>query len=63
MKTTGINDKHKGSSAKPDMEDIRLQIFGPQDVSVFLIDLLSARDSVYSRENSFEVSGTPKTTC
>jgi len=34
-----------------------------QDLSVFLIDLLSDGDSVYSRENSFEIWGTPVKTC
>jgi len=63
MKTTEINDKHKGSFAKPLMKEIRLKIFEPQDVSVFLKDTLSAGDSVYSRGNSFEVSRTPKKTC
>ena len=35
------------------------KIFGSPDLSVFRIDLLSDGDSVYSRVNSFEISGTP----
>jgi len=51
------------SELTPATEEMRLQISGSQDLSVFLIDLLSDRDSVYSRENSFETSGTPVKTC
>jgi len=46
-----------------------LTIFGSSDLTVFLLDLLSAGhllsagDSVYSRENSFENLGTPLQTC
>jgi len=47
----------------PLTEEIRLQIFGSQDLSDFPIDLLSDGDSVYSRENSFEISRTPVKMC
>jgi len=43
----------------PLTEEIRLKIFGSPDLSVFLIDLLTGGDSIYSRENSFEMFGTP----
>jgi len=46
-------------SSDPLTEEIRLKMFGSPDPSVFLIDLLSARDSVYSRENLYEILGTP----
>ena len=39
------------------------RIFGSPDLSVFLIDLLSAGDSVYACETAFEISGTPVKTC
>jgi len=50
------------------MEEIRLKIFGSQDLTVFLLDLLSDGDSVYtggklvwnfgdSRENVFDMYG------
>ena len=39
--------------------EIRLRIFGSPDLSVFLRDLVSAGDSVYSCETAFEISGTP----
>jgi len=42
---------------------IILKIFGSPDLTVFPQDLLSARDSVYTRENSFEILGTPLKTC
>jgi len=45
------------------MEEIRLQLFGSPDLSVFLIDLLSDGDSVDSNETSFEILGTPVKTC
>jgi len=35
----------------PLTEEIRSEKFGSPDLSVFLIDLLSDGDSVYSREN------------
>jgi len=49
----------------PLTEEIRLQIFGSPDLSVFPIDLLSDldRDSVYSREILFEIWGIPVKTC
>jgi len=40
-----------------------LKKIGSQDLSVFLIDLLSDGDSVYSRENLFEILRTPVKTC
>jgi len=45
----------------PPTEEIRLQIFGSPDpdLSVFLIDLLSDGDSVFSREFLFEIVGIP----
>jgi len=46
----------------PLTEEIRLQIFGSPDLSVFLIDRLSDRDSVYSSENLFGMLGTPMKT-
>jgi len=45
------------------MEEIVLKIFGSPDLTVFLLDLLSAGDSVYSRENLLENLGTPVKTC
>jgi len=47
----------------PLTEEIRLKIFGSPDLSVFLIDLLTGGDSIYSRENSFEMFGTPVKMC
>jgi len=41
----------------------RYEICGALHLPVFLIDLLSHGDSVYSRENSFEILGTPVKTC
>jgi len=41
----------------PLMEEIRPQIFGSPDRTD--LDLLSAGDSVYSRENLLEILGTP----
>jgi len=40
-----------------------LNFFGSPDLTVFLLDLLSAGDSVYSRENLLENLGTPVKTC
>jgi len=48
---------------KPLTEEIVLKIFGSSDLTVFLLDLLSAGDSVYSRENSFGNLGKPLKTC
>jgi len=45
------------------MEEIRLNKIESPDLSIFLIDLLSDGDSVYSRENLFEILGTPEKTC
>ena len=45
------------------MEEIVLKIFGSPDLTVFLLDLLSAGDSVYSRENLLENLGTSVKTC
>jgi len=47
----------------PLTEEIRLQKFGSPDLSVFLIDLLSDRDSTYSRENACVILGFPVKTC
>jgi len=47
----------------PLTEEIRLKIFGSPDLSVFLKDLLSDGDSLYPRDNLFEVLGTPVETC
>jgi len=44
-------------------EEIRLKIFGSADSSVFLIDLLSDGDFVYSGENLLEILGTPVKSC
>ena len=43
----------------PLTEEIRFKIFGSRDLSVFLIDLLSDGDSVYTRENLYENVRTP----
>ena len=48
---------------EPRADVISLQLFASSDLSVFLIDLLSAGDSVYSRENLFEILDTPVKTC
>jgi len=45
------------------MEEIGLKIFGCPDLSVSLIDLLSDGDTMNSRENSFEIWGTPVNNC
>ena len=45
------------------MEKIILKIFGSPDRTVFLLVLLSAGDSIYSRENLLENLGTPVKTC
>jgi len=47
----------------PFTREIRLQIFGSRDLPVFLIDLLSDGDSVYTRENLYENLGTPVKMC
>ena len=47
----------------PKWGPIRLKIFGSPDLSVFLINLLSDRDSVYSRENVLEILRIPVKTC
>jgi len=46
-------------STTPLTEEITLEIFVSPDLSVFLIDLISDEDSVYSRESWFEILGTP----
>jgi len=46
----------------PLTEEIRLQMFGSPDLSVFLIDFLSDGDSVFPRENLFEIVGIPMKT-
>ena len=48
---------------KPLTEEIRLRMFGSPDLSVFLRDLVSDKDPVYSRENLFENLGTPEKMC
>jgi len=47
----------------PPTEEIILKIFGSSNLTVFLLDLLIAGDSVYSRENLFENLGTPLKRC
>jgi len=47
----------------PLREEIRLQIFGSPDLSVVLIDFLSAGDSISSLEYLLENLGTPVKTC
>jgi len=42
----------------PITEEIRLEIYGSQDLQDFRVDLLSDRDSVYLCENLFENLGT-----
>ena len=43
----------------PFTEEIRLKILGSQDLPDFRVDLLGDRDSAQSRENLFEMLGTP----
>ena len=45
---------------RPLTEEIRLEIFGSRDLSLFLRDFLSDEDSVYTRENLYENLGTPR---
>jgi len=46
------------------MEEMRLKKIGSPDLPDFRVDLLSEGNSfVYSRENSFEIFGTPVKTC
>jgi len=45
------------------MEEIRHKLFGSPDLSVFLKNLLSDGNSVYSRENLYEIVGSPVKTC
>jgi len=52
-------DKH----THPLTEEIIIKIFASPDLTVFPWDLLSAGDSVYSRENLLENFGTPVNTC
>jgi len=47
----------------PLTEEIRLKIFGYQDLTIFSLDLLSDGDCVYTRENLYENLGTPVKTC
>jgi len=47
----------------PLTEEIRFQIFGSPDLSVFLIDHLSDGDSVHSSETLFEILRNPVNTC
>ena len=52
----------KNIISSPLTEEIRLEIFGFPDLSVFL-RLLSDEDSVYTLENLYEKLGTPVKTC
>ena len=47
----------------PLTEETRLEIFGSADLPDFRVDFLSDGDFVYSRENSFEILGTPVEAC
>jgi len=47
----------------PLTEQINLRTFVSLDSSVFLRDLSSDGDSIYSRENPYEIVGTPVKTC
>ena len=53
----------KGREEEPLTEEIRLQIFGFPELPDFQVDLLRNGDSVYSRENLFEILGIPENTC
>jgi len=44
-------------------EELRPKIFGSLYLLDFRVDLVSDRDSIYSRENLFEIMGTPVKTC
>ena len=61
-RSTDRNDPYSCFS-EPLTEEIILKIFGSPDLTVFLLDRLSARDSVYSRENLLENLGTPLKMC
>ena len=64
MKKTAARFNHSKIETNPPLtEEIILEIFGSSHLIVFLLDLLSAGDSVYSRENLFENLGTPLKTC
>jgi len=47
----------------PLMEEIRYEMFGSPDLPDFRVDLLNDWDSVYSRENTFEILGTAEISC
>jgi len=47
--------KYRYTYIYPLTEEIRLKIFGSPDMPVFPATLLSDGDSVYSRENPFEI--------
>jgi len=44
----------------PLTEEIRLEILGTPDLPNFRVDLLIDGDSVYSRDNPFEIWGLPR---
>jgi len=58
-----VTDSHNSTHPDPLTEEIRLNMFWSPHLSVFLVDILSVRDSVYSRENLFEILGTPMKMC
>jgi len=43
----------------PLTEEISLTIFGSPDLPKFRVDLLTDGDSIHSRQNLFEIVGTP----
>jgi len=47
----------------PLAEEIKLERIGSPKLPDFQVDLLSDGDSVYSRENLFEILGTPVKMC
>jgi len=50
----------KATTARhPLTAEIRLEKFGSQDLSVFMIDLLSDGESTDTRKNAFEILVTP----
>jgi len=44
----------------PLTEEIRLEFFGSRDLTIWSLDLLSDRDSVYTHENLYENWGLPR---
>jgi len=53
----------KGREEELLTDEIRLQIFGSPELPDCRVDLLRNGDSVYSRENMFEILGIPEKTC